>query len=70
MKDLTALYCSIDDFWKVFKKDRVKHLIENKQNKRGPAPLLSVPEMMTIIVMFQQSNFQTFLFLYSPILLP
>ncbi len=65
MKDLTALYCSIDDFWKVFEKNWVKHLIENKQNRRGPAPLLSVSEMMTITVMFQQSNFKTFKHFYS-----
>ncbi len=60
MKDLTALYYSIDDFCKVFKKDRAKHLIESKQNRRGPAPLLSVPEMMTIIVMFQQYYYREF----------
>ena len=64
MKDLTTLYCSIDDFWKSFKLDWNKHLIETGKSKRGPEPRLSIPEMLTITIMFQQSNFRTFKHFY------
>ena len=30
MGDLVELYCSIDDFWKFFKSEWDKHLIEGK----------------------------------------
>jgi len=62
--DLVELYCSIDDFWKNFKADWDKYLIENNKPKRGPDPFLSIPEMMTIIILFHQSNFRTFKHFY------
>lgn len=62
--DLVELYCSIDDFWKNFKADWDKHLIENNKPKRGPDPFLTIPEMMTIIILFHQSNFRTFKHFY------
>lgn len=65
MYDLTTLYCSIDDFWQSFKEQWDQHLIENGKGKRGPDPLLSISEMMTIMVMFQQSNYRTFKHFYS-----
>lgn len=62
--DLTALYCSIDDFWKSFRQEWDKHLIDNGKAMRGPEPELSVPEMMTIVILFHQSNFRTFKHFY------
>lgn len=59
MLDLVSLYCSLDDFWKSFKQDWEKHLIEYGK-KKGPKPSLSIPEMMTIVIMFQCSNYRTF----------
>lgn len=65
MEDLTALYCSIDDFWKSFQEEWNKHLIESEKSKRGPEAELSVPEMMTIVILFHQSNYRTFKHFYS-----
>lgn len=63
--DLTTLYCSVDDFWKLFKQDWNKHLIDNGKTKRGPEPELSIPEMMTIVILFHQSNYRTFKHFYN-----
>ena len=64
MKDLTNLFCSIDDFWKKFKKDWEAHLIGTGKRKRGPEPGLSISEMMTIVILFHQSNYRTFKHFY------
>jgi hypothetical protein len=56
MDDLTALYCSVDDFWKVFKEERARHLVSSDKPRHGPEPELSIPEMMTIVILFHQSN--------------
>ena len=63
--DLTELYCSVDDFWKSFKQEWDKHLIDNDKIKRGPDPELSIPEMMTIVILFHQSNYRTFKHFYE-----
>ena len=62
--DLVKLYCSIDDFWKTFKIEWDRHLIEYNKPKRGPEPELSVPEIMTIIILFHQSHFRNFKHFY------
>jgi hypothetical protein len=63
--DLTALYCSVDDFWKSFKQEWDKHLIDSGKTKRGPEPRLSISEMMTIVILFHQSNYRTFKYFYE-----
>lgn len=63
--DLIELYCSIDDFWKSFKQQWDKHSIDNGKTKRGPEPELSIPEMMTIVILFHQSNYRTFKHFYG-----
>jgi hypothetical protein len=65
MEDLTTLYCSVDDFWKSFKQEWEKHLIDTGRSKRGPEPELSVAEMMTIVILFHQSNYRTFKHFYE-----
>lgn len=60
MIDLTTLYCHVDDFWKIFRNKWEQHLIDSGKAKRGPEPELSEPEMMTIVILFHQSNFRTF----------
>jgi transposase len=62
--DLVTLFCSIDDFWKLFKEEWNKHLIESGKSKRGPEPQLSISEMMTIVVLFHQSNYRNFKYFY------
>jgi Transposase DDE domain len=63
--DLTLLYCSVDDFWKSFKQDWDKHLIDHGKAKRGPEPRLSISEMLTIVILFHQSNYRTFKYFYE-----
>ena len=63
--DLIKLYCSVDDFWKSFKQEWDKHLIAAGKSKRGPEPELSISEMMTIVILFHQSNYRTFKHFYN-----
>lgn len=65
MNDLTQLYFAVDEFWKFFKQEWEKHLVESNKPRRGPEPELSIPEMMTIVILFHQSNFRTFKYFYS-----
>ncbi|OGN65043.1 MAG: hypothetical protein A2888_03295 [Chlamydiae bacterium RIFCSPLOWO2_01_FULL_28_7] len=62
MLDITKLFCSVDDFWKSFYLKINKTLIGKPS--RGPASNLSMPEIMTIMIMFHQSNFRTFKYFY------
>lgn len=62
--DLTTLYCFVDDFWKTFRTEWEKHLIESGKSRRGPEPELSISEMMTIVILFHQSNYRTFKYFY------
>lgn len=64
MEDLTTLFCSIHDFWISFENEWNKRLI-GLDKPTGPEPELSVPEMMTIVILFHQSNFRTFKHFYS-----
>lgn len=61
MKNLTELFCAIDDFYKIFKSN-FKQLSYKKS--RGPSSSISISEIMTIIVLFHQSNFRTFKYFY------
>lgn len=61
---LIELYCTIDDFWKSFKQEWDKHLIDSGKSKRGPDPELTISEMMTIVILFHQSNYRTFKHFY------
>ncbi|KIC70643.1 IS982-like element ISPasp2 family transposase [Candidatus Protochlamydia amoebophila] len=63
--DLIKLYCSVDDFWKSFEQKWNKQLIDHGKTKRGPQPELSIPEMMTIVILFHQSNYRTFKHFYG-----
>jgi len=64
MNDLTALFCSVDDFWKDFEAHWNKSLLGNSKPVTGPHPELSTSEMMTIVILFHQSNFRTFKHFY------
>ena len=64
MNQLVELYCSVDDFWKYFKSEWEKHLI-NRPYPHGPNPTLSTPEMMTIVLLFHQSHYRNFKHFYS-----
>ena len=61
---LVELYCTVDDFWKSFKQEWDKHLIDSGKSRRGPEPELTIPEMMTIVILFHQSDYRTFKHFY------
>ena len=63
MLNITELFCSIDDFYKRYKSHLFKNQIGYK-SARGPASKLSMSEVMTIIVLFHQSNFRNFKYFY------
>lgn len=63
MSGLVELYCSVDDFWRFFKSEWDKHLIDRTW-PHGPDPELSTPEMMTIVILFHQSHFRNFKHFY------
>lgn len=62
---LVKLYANIDDFWKSFKQEWEKHLIESEKLRRGPDRELSIQEMMTIVILFHQSGYRTFKHFYT-----
>lgn len=63
MLDIIQLFCSVDDFWKSFKIHWYKTQIGNKPS-RGPSCGLSMSEIMTILILFHQSNYRTFKYFY------
>jgi hypothetical protein len=63
--ELIELYCAIDDFWKVFKDEWDKHLIDCGKTKHGPESTLSIPEMLAIIILFHQSHYRNFKHFYN-----
>ena len=63
MLDITSLFCSADDFWKEFKLHWYKNQIHYKST-RGPTCGLSMSEIMTILILFHQSNYRTFKYFY------
>ena len=66
MEDLTTLYCVVDDFWKMVKQEGEKHLSVSDKPKHGPDPDLSIPEMMTIMILSGQSKCRPLLNLWEP----
>jgi hypothetical protein len=62
---LTTLYCSVDDFWKNFQPEWEDHLIGSGRTKKGPEPEMTIPEMMTIIILFHQTGYRTFKHFYN-----
>jgi len=65
--DITELFCSIDDFWNKFKLHWYKKQLGFKSS-RGPASKLSMSEIMTIMILFHQSNYRTFKYFYLNLL--
>lgn len=64
MEMLVELYCSVDDFRKDFKKQWEQHLITKGKSLRGPKAEMSIPEMLTISILFHQSNYRDFKHFY------
>jgi hypothetical protein len=61
--DILPIFCDIDDFCLLFEPAWHKQLLETRQRHR--ASTLSLSEVMTIIVLFHQSNYRNFKSFYT-----
>lgn len=62
--DLTALFVDVDDFYQAFRADYEHHLLTDGTRQRRRETNLSLSEIMTILIMFQCSNYRTFKHFY------
>jgi hypothetical protein len=61
--DILPIFCDIDDFCLLFEPHWRKQLLETRQRNRSSTLCLS--EVMTIIVLFHQSNYRNFKSFYT-----
>lgn len=59
------LYCSVDTFWQQFAPWWERELLASGQRRRQRATRLSPSEIMTILILFQQSDYRTFKHFYT-----
>ena len=66
-KDITRLFCLVDDFLKELEEERKKKKIEDEKKPRKPTrtPGLTESEITTIILMFQESPCRNFKYFYK-----
>jgi hypothetical protein len=57
---LTRLFCDVDDFCKAFIPQWEKTLIETGERKRKKQRCISASEIITLIVYYHQSGYETF----------
>ncbi len=62
---LLALFCDVDDFCQAFIQYLEQHGLGPGSGKRGPKPVLSLSEIMTIIIRFHQSSYRNFKAYYT-----
>lgn len=60
MDNLVEIFVSVDEFCKIFIPEWNKRLIANGEKKRCRASRLSFSEIITILIMFQQSKYRNF----------
>jgi transposase len=63
--DLEALYCSVDAFWQQFSPWWEREQVASRKRRRQRATRLSPSEIMTIVILFQQSGYRTFKGFYT-----
>ena len=54
------LSCSVDEFWQQFAPWWERQLLASGHRQRRRATRLSASEIMTIVILFQQSGYRTF----------
>lgn len=59
------LYCSVDAFWQVFEPIWEREQVTAGRRRRRRATQLSPSELMTILILFQQSGYRTFKGFYT-----
>jgi DDE family transposase len=66
-KDTTKLFCDVDDFTQSIKKEILSHRLSNEKSTHQPTrkPGLDESEIMTIILLFQESPCRNFKYFYT-----
>lgn len=66
-KDITSLFCLVDDFAKEFQEELHSYILSTlcQASKPSRVPDLSDSEIMTIVLMFQESPCRNFKFFYK-----
>jgi hypothetical protein len=59
------LYCSVDEFWQRFAPAWQRELLASGQRRRDRQGRMSPSELMTILILFQQSHYRTFKAYYT-----
>ena len=59
------LYCSVDAFWTLFSPRWERELLASGQRRRRRATRLHPAEILTILILFQQSGYRTFKAFYT-----
>src|SRR5262249_52337828 len=62
---ILELYCSVDAFWRVFEPLWEREQLASGQRRRKRATRLHPSEIMTILILFQQSGYRTFKGFYT-----
>jgi hypothetical protein len=57
---ILELFCSVDDFWQHFAPTWQQDLLTSGQRQRLRPTQLYPSEMMTILILFQQSHYRPF----------
>ncbi|MBL8399830.1 IS982 family transposase, partial [Accumulibacter sp.] len=60
MDDLTETYCRMDDFYNAFEPQLNARLLTDGKRHRSRKGSLSVPELMTLVVLFHQIRYRQF----------
>lgn len=63
--NVEEIYCAVDDFMKNFLTVWHTHMLENNLRQRKREGKLSMAEMMTILILFHQSNYRCFKHFYQ-----
>jgi hypothetical protein len=61
---LLEMFCEIDDFWKKCRPAWQQKLLMSGEQQRERATHLTMSEIMTIVILFHQSNYRTFKHFY------
>ena len=62
---ILELFCSVDDFWQQFAPTWQQDLLTSGQRQRMRLTQLHPSEIMTILILFQQSHYRTFKAYYT-----
>ena len=57
---LLELFCDVDDFYNFYLEKLAEKQLELRKHKPGPIAKMSVSEVMTIMILFHQSNYRYF----------